>query len=97
MKRFARFAISSALCVALFAGLVAFAFAQTQYDDDFKGTTLDKKWTFYDINPGQPGSAVVKDGALVMTNYGAGDDNNDCAVFVSQRISGDFIATLKIR
>ena len=96
MKRFARFALSSALCVALFAGLVASALAQTQYDDDFKGTTLDKKWTFYDINPGQPGSAVVKDGALVMTNYGAGDDNNDCAVFVSQRISGDFIATLKV-
>lgn len=87
----------------LLVGMAAMAFcavlpaqATAPYDDSFTGTALDTKWTVDDINPGQPGGAVVKDGALVMTNYGAGDDFNDTALFVSQKVSGDFIATLKI-
>lgn len=78
------------------AGLPTACWAGSPYDDSFAGTALDKKWSVADINPGQAGGASVKDGALVMTNYGAGDDNNDCGLFVYQKITGDFIATVKV-
>lgn len=85
------------LWIAVFTLLLTLpVLAASPYDDDFKSATLDKKWTVHDINPGQPGGAVVKDGALVMTNYGAGTDTNDTALFVAQPISGDFSATLKV-
>ena len=70
--------------------------AGSPYDDIFGGTALDTKWTIDDINPAQAGGAAVKNGALIMTSYGSGDVNNDTALFVSQKLSGDFIATLKV-
>lgn len=67
------------------------------YDDDFSGTTLDKKWTSVEIGDAGGSSAAVSNGTLVITAAGANIfGNSDNCHFVYQKIKGDFSVSVKV-
>jgi len=64
-------------------------------DDTFSGTKLDPKWT--SVVWGDAGGEVsVSNGVLTITGGGEFAGTNDAGTFVYQKVSGDFVASVKV-
>ncbi|MBW3625313.1 MAG: carboxypeptidase regulatory-like domain-containing protein, partial [Armatimonadetes bacterium] len=70
----------------------------TEKSDNFAGTTLNAKWTDETIGANAtPGSARVENNSLVVEAGGRDIwGNADEGQFVSQKVTGDFVATVKV-
>ncbi|HEY3285268.1 MAG TPA: carbohydrate-binding protein [Armatimonadota bacterium] len=71
--------------------------ASRPYDDDFSGSTLDPKWTSFNLGAEDQGDAQVKAGALTTLAsqsdfWGLADNGH----LTYQKVKGDFIAYVKL-